>query len=86
MENKHYCRVCGLYNDTPPWGLAGDIPTYEICPCCGVEFGNEDYTLNSIKKYREHWLNSGASWAEPKEKPKQWDLVLQMHNIPEEFR
>ncbi len=46
--NEHNCRVCGLYIDDLPWGEDGNCPTYEICSCCGVEFGNEDYTVESV--------------------------------------
>lgn len=42
---EHFCRVCGLYIEDEPWGKDGSCPTYEICSCCGVEFGNEDYIL-----------------------------------------
>lgn len=39
--NSFYCRVCGLYLGYQPWGEDGKTPSYEICPCCGVEFGYE---------------------------------------------
>ena len=51
--NRHNCRVCGYYIDDLPWGKEDNCPTYEICPCCGVEFGNEDCTKESTKQYRE---------------------------------
>jgi hypothetical protein len=60
--------------DDFPWGEVGNCPTYEICPCCGVEFGNEDYILNSIKIYRENWINNGNNWFAPKERPNNWSL------------
>ena len=40
---KFYCRICGYRLGFEPWGDDGKTPTYEICPCCGVEFGNEDW-------------------------------------------
>lgn len=49
----HNCRVCGLHIDDLPWGQDGNSPTYDICPCCGVEFGYEDYTAESARRYRE---------------------------------
>ena len=42
-----YCKVCGYKLSFESWGDDGNTPTYEICPCCGVEFGNEDYTAES---------------------------------------
>ena len=85
MRN-HHCRVCGLYNETPPWGEDGLTPTYEICPCCGVESGNEDFTPESTKLYRDKWINHGAKWFDPDEKQDHWDWMEQKKNIPGEFR
>ena len=38
-EQKYICPVCG-FNDLKeaPFGLNQE-PSYEICPCCGFEFG-----------------------------------------------
>lgn len=83
--NEHNCRVCGLYIDDLPWGKDGNCPTYEICSCCGVEFGNEDYTIESTKQYREKWINEGMNWFEPSEKPENWDKEEQFKNIPQDF-
>jgi len=82
---EHHCRVCGLYIDTPPWGEDGNCPTYEYCPCCNVEFGYQDYTMESTKRYREKWIKEGANWFESKEKPEKWDMEEQFKNIPQEF-
>nr|WP_314499692.1 hypothetical protein [uncultured Chryseobacterium sp.] len=82
---EHNCRVCGLYIDDAPWGENGDCPTYEICPCCGVEFGYEDYTIESTKMYREKWLEKGAKWFDKSEKPEVWDRIKQFENIPLNF-
>ena len=81
--NDHYCRVCGLYLMDKPWGDDGETPTFEICPCCGVEFGNEDSTLTSIRRYRIQWLEQGTPWFDITKKPKDWKLVEQLQNISE---
>lgn len=83
---EHYCRICGLYIEDKPWGKDGNCPTYEICPCCGIEFGNEDYTIESAIEYRKQWLTDGAQWFNPKEKPKNWNLENQLLHIPEKYR
>lgn len=83
--SDHNCRVCRLYIDDLPWVEDGNCPTYEICPCCGVEFGNEDYTIEATKRYREKWINEGANWFESKEKPGKWNKEEQFKNIPQEF-
>ena len=45
-QNEYVCRVCGYINDEITWEK-GIYPTYNICPCCGVEFG---YLLENIEK------------------------------------
>jgi hypothetical protein len=51
------CKVC-FYdcNDFLPWGMDGASPSYDICPCCGVEFGYEDSSEQGVLRYRERWL------------------------------
>ena len=83
--NEHICRVCGLYSEDPPWGEDGTCPNYEYCLCCGVEFGNEDYTIQSVKNYRREWLNNGSEWFFPKERPIEWNIEEQFKNISQEF-
>jgi len=83
--NTHECRVCGYYSEDFPWGEDGKNPSYQICPCCGVQFGKEDCTLESIKAYRATWKNNGGKWFMKNEKPADWDIEQQMKNIPNEF-
>lgn len=87
-NSKYYCRICGLYQgkDHPPWGEDGKSPSFDICECCGVEFGYGDCFLDDIKRLRKEWLDNGASWDDSKYKPKNWSLEEQMKNIPEEFK
>ena len=85
-NSQCYCRICGLLCDTNQWGNEEELPSYDICDCCGVEFGYEDYTLDSIRKYRNNWLKNGAKWFNPKAKPDNWSLREQMNNIPVEYR
>lgn len=80
------CRVCGLRQRGPPWGEDGNSPTFEICDCCGVEFGYEDSTPSSTKEYRSHWLVNGAAWFQPETRPPDWNLESQLKWIPEPFR
>lgn len=83
-KEEHYCRICGLYIEDEPWGNDGQSPTYEICPCCGVEFGNEDFNLLSIEEYRKEWLENGANWFDKKSKPILWDVNKQLMNVSKE--
>lgn len=80
------CRVCGLIQEEPPWGDDGKTPNYEICPCCGVEFGYEDSNRNSVMSYRKSWTELGQQWANPNDKPESWCVEEQLENILCEFR
>ena len=82
---NHHCRVCGLFHATPPWGPDGHAPTYEICDCCGVEFGYEDHSPASTRSYRAAWESLGRQWARPSQKPPDWRWTDQARHIPPEF-
>jgi hypothetical protein len=85
-DEVYRCRVCGLRLADPPWGLGGRSPSYQHCPCCGVEFGYQDATPIGVRKYREKWLAAGANWDESKRRPDHWDLQQQLQQVPEKFQ
>ncbi len=80
------CRVCGLLQDCEPWGENGKTPSYEICDCCGVEFGYEDSTQESTWRFRKNWIEKGAPWFTMALKPENWSMEEQLKHVPEEFR
>ena len=84
--DQDYCRVCGLLQPEPPWGEDGRLPSFNICDCCGVEFGYGDATSASIDTFRQKWIAGGARWQTPSKKPSNWDLSAQLSNIPAEYR
>ena len=49
------CPVC-FYDKMPD-----EAKPYNICPCCGTEFGNDDEEQTSVQ-LREYWISSGARW------------------------
>ncbi len=79
------CRVCGYELDSPPWGEGGDEPTWDICPCCGTEFGYEDCTLESTRARREGWVSGGMRWFDRKKKPMDWSFEEQYKKISRNF-
>lgn len=79
------CRVCGLTQQTPPWGEDGNTATFEICECCNVEFGYEDGSKESASRFRKNWLDNGGGWR-GKDTPANWDREEQMRGIPTAFR
>lgn len=82
MDKKYICLVCGFDGLTePPYNEQGE-PSYEICPCCGFEFGfDENNKADKYKTFRAKWISNGAVWFMPKRKPKDWDLAKQLENI-----
>jgi hypothetical protein len=64
-DHPSYCRVCGFEPPSPPWGPTGTDPSWELCPCCGVEHGYEDASEAGVLRYRSRWLELGAPWSDP---------------------
>lgn len=88
MHNRgeRICRICGLEYDSNIVRDEFGEPTFNICDCCGVEFGYEDITIKSVIHYRCYWLNElKAKWFIPKYKPNKWDINKQLENIPKQY-
>jgi len=70
----------------PPYSSRLGFPSYEVCSCCGFEFGFDDEPgaaakPSSFEEYRAEWLLSGAEWFSPHEKPAGWDWQEQLSRI-----
>ena len=75
----HFCVVCGFDGlKEAPYDAAG-LPSYEICPCCGFEFGFDG--KEDVAQFRENWVRAGALWFTPGSKPVNWDLQQQLANL-----
>ena len=61
-EPSSVCRVCGFELGFHPWGEDGTDPSFDICPCCGTEFGYQDTLLSAIIKARQRWIDRGTRW------------------------
>ncbi|MGX4765260.1 hypothetical protein ACWH4V_05635 [Bacillus mojavensis] len=68
---KYICPVCGFKGLTEPAYDDRGNHSYEICLCCGFQFGFDDYEMTSedgsylepsesITAYRKKWLAAGA--------------------------
>jgi hypothetical protein len=84
--DKYVCRVCGLVNDEPPWGDDAMTASFDMCPCCGVDFGYEDATAEAAGKFRKKWIAGGAKWISPDQRPVNWSLEKQLENVPRKFQ
>lgn len=76
------CSVCGYDRLRGPMYTDG-IPDYNlICACCGFQPGYDDLEQGyTFDEYRAEWLDEGAEWFDPKEKPAEWNLQTQLKNI-----
>jgi hypothetical protein len=64
------CPVC-FYDKMP------DAPeSYNICPCCGTEFGTDDEERTPAQ-LREYWISSGAKWFY-QDAPPTWNAWFQL--------
>ena len=86
IKENSCCRVCGYELSEPPWGEDGQSPSWDICPCCGTEFGYNDCTLASVQKNRGEWILNGKKWFDKTKKPEDWNFDAQQANIPEEWK
>jgi len=55
MKSPYECPVCG-YD-----ALLEPPADYNVCPCCGTEFGYHDL-VHSWSELRANWLAKGANW------------------------
>ena len=79
------CPVCGYDKlDLIPYDEFG-YPSYEICSCCGYEYGYTDSHDNeTFENYRNKWLKEGAIFMFEEYIPCVWNkevLNKQMNNI-----
>lgn len=67
---------------TPPYSEHFGMPSYEVCPCCGFEFGNDDEPGTaepvSFEQYLQEWIDEGCNWLNESLRPDDWSLVQQL--------
>jgi len=80
--SSYICPVCGYDGlEELPYNEYGN-PSYEICHCCGFEYGFDDLDQGySFKKYREDWIEDGKKWFSPENKPDNWNYNSQIEKI-----
>ena len=70
----------------PPYSAHFGSPSYEVCSCCGFEFGFDDEpgaTLGeSFEEYLARWTKNGSNWFQPASRPPQWTLESQLDGVP----
>ncbi|MFN0068210.1 MAG: hypothetical protein ACKVYV_11295 [Limisphaerales bacterium] len=81
---RHRCPVCAFPGlETPPRSGAGG-GSYEICPCCGFQFGvTDDDRGITPAAWRVAWVRDGMPWrSKGIPKPRGWDARKQLGKEP----
>lgn len=67
VNKEHQCPACGYDLGFKPWN--GNSPSHEICPCCYIQFGYDDFAggrLNAraelYRNWRSSWIAKGMPW------------------------
>jgi hypothetical protein len=79
---KYICPVCGYPDlEEPAWDINTGSPSFDICPCCGCEYGYEDAKPEGKMRHLQKWVKSGANWFESDLKPANWNLREQLLRV-----
>lgn len=80
-DTTNTCPVCGFSELDEPAYDAHGCASFQICPCCGVEFGYDDAT-RSHKELRAQWIQRGMPWWSTVMKPPiHWNPVAQLQTL-----
>ena len=77
---KHTCPICGWPElHEPPRNDFGGA-SFEICPCCGFEFGFDDDDQGvTYEQARKRWSGGGMQWWSPsRPAPAPWNATRQL--------
>ncbi|MBP3950319.1 hypothetical protein [Bacillus suaedae] len=79
---KNVCPVCGFDQLAEAPYDKDNNPSYEICDCCGFEFGyDDDSEGKTFEEYRKEWISNGCQWFNEDKKPQEWDVERQLSNL-----
>ncbi len=68
------CPVCA-------YGMSEPACDFNVCPCCGTEFGLHDKN-STLEALRALWIANGMQWwSKVDEVPPDWDPAKQMANL-----
>ena len=79
---EYICRDCGSEYKSPTWDSENGA-SFNICNCCGVEFGIQDSSYKGVIDYRNEWTLNGFQWIYKQFKPIDWNIEEQLKNIPD---
>ena len=69
-------------SSSPPYCRAFGEASYDVCHCCGYEYGFDDEPGTgpgtAFEHYLTAWMADGCHWLRPEARPKDWDLMAQL--------
>ena len=81
--SSHICPVCGFdgLDEPPTTPECGD--SYEICSCCGFQFGVSDGDRGfTYEGWRQAWISGGMRWwSTSRPAPPGWDPDAQLRRV-----
>jgi hypothetical protein len=69
----NHCPICGFKSDENYISISELRSSFDICNCCGCEYGNDDNVM-----FYEKWVKGGCAWFNIKLKPLNWSLEAQI--------
>ncbi len=80
---NYICPICGFDKLFEPPFDKFSCGSFEICPCCGTEFGyhllNSD--MQKIISLRKAWINNGMIFKKKERIPAIWKANEQIKNL-----
>lgn len=75
---SYQCPVCGYSGlEEPPYNSYG-CASFDICPCCGTEYGYHDSKRSHLELRRE-WVKHKMPWTDKDVLPPlNWDPIKQL--------
>ncbi len=58
----HCCPVCNYSGLSEDVVCSDGMPSFEICPSCGFQFGVDDANGITYEAWREAWVKGGMKW------------------------
>ncbi len=80
---KFQCPICGCHELEKPPRSPTTGGSYEICPCCGFEFGYDDDDQGiSDAEWRRRWVAKDMRWwSRARRPPPGWDPIEQLRRL-----
>jgi hypothetical protein len=73
--------VCGYDALLEPAYDEKGCASFEICPCCGTEFGYDDSSTRH-RDLQEKWVAGGSRWwSKAQPPPSGWDPKAQLRKV-----